>query len=544
MLKILNSSLQLQAVVKNVLSPLISEEINREFTFSFVVVIDGEKSQYINTDNKVEVENNYFDIVYTKEQRNSDDTVIVRAECEHVSYELNDGDNILNEGFTDYGTPEQLLTRLFDGTPFIVGQVDFTEAIIVSINEKCTKRGVLLHIAKLLGGELKFDKFEISLLTRRGADRGVQFRYRKNNISVSRETDKRYMVDGQPAVAYEVDVAELEFAQGYGPDEHYELGDTVQVIDPGLNINTPQRIVRESHNPFDRMKGKVAIANFIPDINDTIVTLQQKSVMKEAIYNNVQIGPKRGFVATRSDKKVETEMNGTKGISVKKGDGSGSNWTDMFWVDTEGNLRMKDAFIELMGTLCTILLNPNVGIKISNGNGDILFFDPETGKLKIVGDAEFSGDISGSVITGGEVNGTEINGVNISGSVITGGEVNGAEINGTNIYGSNFHGADENSAYVKVGGSANLADFGLFRGETTKPLFRIFDALDGIDISVNANGDAGTLRTFLSTIGSASYPKGDWDFSSSNASGLEDSGYATRDYVDNLMAQHIAEYHT
>ena len=106
---------------------------------------------------------------------------------------------------------------------------------------------------------------------------------------------------------------------------------------------------------------------------------------KNLAYCNNTIGLERGFVSTRSDKKVETEMNATKGISIAKGDGTGNNWTDMFYVDTEGNIHMKDAFIELVGTLSTILLNPDVGIKIISNDEDVFFLDPATGKLKFLG---------------------------------------------------------------------------------------------------------------------------------------------------------------
>jgi hypothetical protein len=385
-----NSLLNAQAVIEKVTSSNVTEAINAEYTFKFSAIIDDEKAQHINTNNVAEVENNYFDIMYTKEQRHEDNTLSVSADCEHVSYRLNDGDNILEEGFTFYGTPNDALVELFTGTPFTIGQVDFLDPITIAINEKVTKRSVLIYITQQLTGELKFNKFEVSILTARGADRGVQFRYRKNNKTISKISDKR---SGQLLVAYETDVVELEFADGYDEDEHYELGDTVRVIDPGLNINTPQRIVKESHDPFIRMIGKVIIANFIPNIISKITSLQKNTVIKEKLYNGVRLGPEKGVEATRSDKKVKSTLNATEGISVAKGDGSGANYTNMFYVDIDGNIHMNDAFIEMIGALTTILLNPNVGIKISKGTEDLFYVDESgnlimDGKLKITDDGD------------------------------------------------------------------------------------------------------------------------------------------------------------
>ena len=400
MLKILNNSLQPQTTIKT-LTAVISEEINREYSFAFSAIIDGDKSQYIDTDNIAEVEDNYFNIVCTKEQRHPDGTIMVDAECEHVSYALSD--NILDDGFTGYGTPAQLLAQLFQETIFTVGQVEFTQAITISINEAVTKRAVLLAVADQLGGELKFHKFEISLLTRRGADRGVQFRYRKNNISVARSVDKRKLVNGQPTVSYECAVAELEFVSGHGMNDHYELGDTVQVIDPGLNINTLQRIVKESHDPFSRMQGSVTIANFVPDISDSIITLQRTSLMKGSVYNGCHISPEDGFVAIKSDKTVRNTMNATVGNLLEVSDDSGNTWRPVFSVEVQdgkailklvgrqevkdGNIILLESFKDTNGGRLAIYdnggnLNVSVGVEGSGGANTggtlILYNDSET----------------------------------------------------------------------------------------------------------------------------------------------------------------------
>jgi len=383
-LKILNPSLEPLAILLNVVSPSVSEEINREFTASFQTIIDGDKSDYITYQNIVEIEGNYFNIVYTKDNHNPDGTLTIDGECEHVSYDLigdeNDpADPMIHEYYANVGTPTALLTTLLSGTGFTVGQVDFTALTTIAINEKVNKRGILITLAEQLGGELKFDKYEISLLSRRGADRGLGFRYRRNLASMSRITDNRNKVDGLPTVTYTTDVVELEFAEGHGTDDHYELGDTVYLFDDQLGIaNVPLRIIKESHNPQQRMQGNVTISNlsdaFVKDIHDTVAGLQQSTVYKGALYNGVRISAYDGFVATRTDNKVRTTLNATNGISVQSGDGLGT-WVDRFYVDIDGNTRLKNAFIDITSGDTYILISPTEGIRITKDSVDKFSLD-------------------------------------------------------------------------------------------------------------------------------------------------------------------------
>ena len=396
MIKILSQSLQPLAVLINVVSPLVSEEINREFTASFQTVVDDDKSDYVTYQNIVEIEDNYFNIVYTKDNHNADDTLTIDVECEHVSYDLlgdeNDpADPMIVDYYADVGTPTALLATLFAGTSFTVGQVDFTALTTLAINEKVSKRGILLTLAAQLGGELKFSKYEISLLSRRGSDLGLGFRYRKNLMSMSRITDNRNRVSGLPIMTYDTDVAELEFAQGHGVDDHYELGDTVHLFDSQLGIiDLPVRIIKESHNPVQRMKGNVTISNitnaFIKDINDIVVGLQQNTVAKDALYYGARIGPENGFESIRSDKKARAYFN-ADAFKMQSGDGSGSNWTDKLYFDPasgeyifDGKLTVKnlantlaEIYKDTEGGKLSIYDNSgglNVKVGVEGGDGD------------------------------------------------------------------------------------------------------------------------------------------------------------------------------
>lgn len=379
LIKVLDSSLNILAILNNVIDTIISEAINREFTFSFTAVIDNDKSSYVNYQNKVEVEDNYFNIVYTEEERTTDG-LFINAQCEHVSYDWLDV--TYTAGFTATGVFSAVVTSVISAVNtaltanFTFGTCDITASQTISINEEVNARSVLMQLAALYGGELKFDKYEISLLTRRGADRGVQFRYRKNLVNVSRMVDNRTKTDaGLPTTSYKANAAELEFEQNFISDgvsnlEHYELGDTVKVIDEDLNLEVSLRIVKESHNTEQRMQGTVEIGNFVDDLTDTLTQIQTTTVVKDAIYNSCSIGPENGFVTERNDGITKTYSNATDGFTMQLRDSATASYTSVFYVQ----------------------------------------YDTATGtaNLYLVGNAVFTGTVEASIINGSDIIGGTI----------------------------------------------------------------------------------------------------------------------------------------
>jgi len=383
-IKIIDSSLNLLAVLTNVVSPLVSEEINREHTASFKTVIDNDKSNYVTYQNIAEIESNYFNIAFTKNHHNADGTLTIDVECEHVSYDLlgdeNDpADTMIVDYYADAGTPETLMTNLLAGTGFTVGAVEFTDPETLAINERVSKKGILLTLAAQVGGELKFDKYEVSLLTRRGADNGVSFRYRRNIISMSKIVDNRNRVSGLPTVTYDTDVVELEFAEGHGVDDHYELGDTVYLFDDQLGIaNLPVRIIKESHDPMQRMKGNVTISNatdaFIGDISNTVSNLQQTSVQKDASYYGSRIGPTIGFESTRADNLARAFFN-ADAFKMQARAAAIDEWLDKVYYDAaNGEYTLDGRFIlKYLGKLLAEIYKDEYGgrMKLYDADGNL-----------------------------------------------------------------------------------------------------------------------------------------------------------------------------
>ena len=553
MIKIIDSANQTLAILQNITNSIILEELNREFIFNFTTVIDNDKSNHVNYQNKVEAENNYFNIIYTEDER-TQEGIFITAQCEHVSYDLLDTE--YTAGFTAIGVFSAVASLAIGTANFTIGSVASTATETISILEATNARQILLSLASLHGGEIEWDKYVINEVSQRGADRGVQFRYRKNLTGVKRIVDNRKKVNGNPTVSYLVNVAELEFEQsyidkGYDSLEHYELGDTVRVIDKDLNLDTSLRIVKESHDVNQRMQGNVEISNFVDNLADTLTKIETTVVAKDNIYNGCSIGPDLGFVATRSDLLARTIMNATDGIKIQKGDGAGG-WTDAIYLDTSGN-----------GTFTGfILASQIIGGSIVIGTGSNVFMANGTDGIWLgstaFATAPFKVTISGSAtandltLTGGLINiGTGTNtfqfnttdglflgatsistapfSVTMSGAMtatdftLTGGLIRtaptGERIELYNDSISCYNSSNNLHGFATESASATFGD--AFFYENGTKVLEFYNNLAGAGYSIRSVGAA---SMFLGGYGQNTRPEGLWDFSlATSVAGLDTS---------------------
>jgi hypothetical protein len=398
LITILNPSRQPLAIFENYLNDEITEQINGAYTLNFSVVLDEEKSQYIQVGNIAEVEGQYFNIVKHRRTRSESNEVAIAVECEQVSYDLLF--HLFEGGFIHTNTPWVLMSMALEGTGFMVGAVQYSGYVSIDLKEGVNARGVLMEIAAQTGCELYFDKYTVSLLTRRGQDRGVQFRLGKNLKGIVKD------VNGQPGevlTAYEIDVVELNTLPEFEGLEYFELGDTVDIIDEELGINEQQRIIEYSYSPKRRINSKVTIANYIEGIQDTIYRIQTTTVGKDKWMYGVKIGPDEGIVIERYDKMARSIWNADE-FRMQKGNGNGS-YTDSLYFDPI-NQQYEFTGVVRAGEF--------IGGSIQIGNN---FSVDESGHMKAVG-AEFSGDISATNITGGTITGTDIYGATITGGTL------------------------------------------------------------------------------------------------------------------------------
>lgn len=351
MIKIISSTLKLLKNIKNPINPQRFEEINGENTLDFTVVLDEKTASYVNENNLVELDNDYFDIAYYSKDMNEDGTATMDVECEHVSYRLNDPVYDL-ETFTFMGTPVNGLTAILAGTGFTVGAIEYTEVIVYSAQEKKSRRAILMEFVALLGGEVDFDKFTVSIVQKRGSRSLKIFTKGKNIKIVSKIYDKRTT----PAkISYTCTPIIL-------PNKDVNLGDDVLLIQTELGIQDNLRVVRINYNPTDSMEKEIEIANYIDGLEDQIYRIENKTVTKGKLYNGVKISAENGFQAIRSDNKVITTMNATEGFKLETDKGAGL--VPVFYVGEDGIIHAVGLVISTSADGERIELTPDNIFKI------------------------------------------------------------------------------------------------------------------------------------------------------------------------------------
>lgn len=327
-MKILDNNLNFIVNLDNILDAKIKQGINKEYNLEFTAILDSTAKNYINYNYIVEADENYFDIV-TFEQYRNDAGLFVKAYCEHISYRLNKAEYD-KDYFTEDGPSEYILSKILEGTGFTVSTVDINQIQTFSIQEKLSRRAILLEFASYIGAEVKYDKFSISLLQRLGSITGKEFKIGKDIIGIRKFVDARENVNGIPKLAYDIDVVELKTLPEFSQFEEFGLGDTVKVIDPDLEINTEVRIVSYEYNPLEKINSRVEIQNFFSTLADDIFRIQRDTLAKGKLYHGIRISPDMGFEAIRSDEKARAWFNSDTLAMQSKEDGQ---WKNKLWFD-------------------------------------------------------------------------------------------------------------------------------------------------------------------------------------------------------------------
>lgn len=321
MISILNSSMERLANIKDSYNPWRFEEINGENTLSFNSILTEKVASYVNEKNIVELDDDYFDIAYYSKDMNEDGTVTMSVECEHISYRLNDPMYNMDY-FTEIGTPNYILTRILQGTGFTVGTVEFTGNITYSAQEKKSRRRLLMEFVALLGGEVDFEKFTVSILKRRGNTDLQIFTKGKNIKIISKVYNGR---EDAPIIAYTCTPIAL-------PNKEIGLGDDILLIQPELGIEDTLRVVRYGFDPDDNMLAEIEVANYINGLEDKLYRIETKKVTADKLYYGARIGPQFGFESIRSDNMARAYFN-ADAFKMQSGDGTGENWIDKIYFD-------------------------------------------------------------------------------------------------------------------------------------------------------------------------------------------------------------------
>lgn len=473
MIIILDKNLNRQMILKKTISAERYEQLNGENTLSFKTILGKKEATYITEDSILELNGDYFDIVYLEKSKTDDDASVVVVDAEHVSYRLNDEKYDVEE-FVETGNPSTILTKILSGTEFSIGDIDITDNVTYAAQEKKSRRQLLMEFAKVCKGDLIFNKFSISLVKKRGSRDPKLFATGKNISVVSKIVDKTERdEDGNPKVSYTCTSVVL--------DSNYAgVGDDILLVQRELGIQETLRVLSHRYDPYRTYSTEYEIGNFISDMEDKVYEIETGTVAKEKLYNGVKIGPNEGFVAEAKNKNdptgkvfARTIMNATEGISIYSSTGDGDSLQRNFFVDMDGRIKANELDIAgdatFQGTVhaSTIETSEFIGGRIeaaeivggsinigetSSGYYDYNFSVDSAGNL-FARNGYFEGDINASFITGSTITSSNIDvdtSVTIGNFLYIGSNTGSSGYKGIDI----SHGG--NSTWLEVNSSGNF----------------------------------------------------------------------------------------
>ena len=240
----------LQCSFPRVLSASLSDKLSGERTLEFSVL--ASRSQSLSVGMTAELDGQYYNIVRISKQITGGFPVTT-AQCEHISYILNDAAyNLVT--FVFEGTPTAGLTELLSGTPFSVGTVEATERVEAAFTDQSplSRRNALMRFIDACGCEVEYDGYVIHLRKHRGST------VRKPLMDGENVTNLSVTIDGREnTAAYEISLFKMAELQA---------GDEVNITYTPMGIQADTRIVSIQYNPFYRYSVRVEVGDYVPNL--------------------------------------------------------------------------------------------------------------------------------------------------------------------------------------------------------------------------------------------------------------------------------------
>lgn len=270
-----NDTLEEIAKAYDLMNTSIYEETNNKYTLDFNI-LPYDNVWRIMHPNLLEINSDYFRIRRVEKRRTN--SLMMSISCEHISYELNVPYDIWmssedREEMPDFpyeGTPTEILQEMLGGSRFTIGTVQLTD--FVSFTSKpMGMRSMIIGLANEIGAEVKWDKFTVSLMARRGAIRDLSFEVGKNLLSMTEVYETQ--PNGSLVRSYDVDVIDLSLIETDGIQEEFydiRLGDTVFLKDEQFDIDVQRRIVSYEFDPFRKELPRIQLGRVGKNITNVI----------------------------------------------------------------------------------------------------------------------------------------------------------------------------------------------------------------------------------------------------------------------------------
>ena len=204
-----------------------------------------------------ELDGQFYNIVRISKQI-TDGFPVTTAECEHISYLLNNEKyNLVT--FVFEGTPLEGLHELLDDTPFSIGVCEATGRIECYFTEgTLNRRNALMRFIDACGCEVEYDGYKINLRKHRGS------------------TVRKVLMDGENVTNLSVTVDSRENIASYSISlfkmADLQAGDEVNITYTPMDINVNTRIVSITYNPFYRYTVQIEVGDYVPNLMASTAT--------------------------------------------------------------------------------------------------------------------------------------------------------------------------------------------------------------------------------------------------------------------------------
>lgn len=253
-LEIYNGSTLLYSLPR-VLGASLVDKLSGERTLSFSSLIS--RSQGMRPGLTAKLDGQYYNIVRVS-RKITGGFPVTTAECEHISYLLNDEKyNLVT--FVFEGTPMEGLHELLDDTPFSIGVCEATERVECYFTEgTLNRRNALMRFIDACGCEVEYDGYAINLRKHRGSTTRKVLMDGENVTDLSVTLDSR-----ENTAAYEISLFKMADLQA---------GDEVNITYTPMGVNVDTRIVSITYNPFYRYTVRVEVGDYVPNLMASTVT--------------------------------------------------------------------------------------------------------------------------------------------------------------------------------------------------------------------------------------------------------------------------------
>ena len=350
MLKIENALGTVLAYLNNLTEATVKEVLNGEYTLSFVATIDYLKTDYLyDEENLINHNDDLFRVITLKEIHDEDDALTVAVECEHISYDLIN--NVMSNFNYTYANAASVMAQCLLGTDFNLRSCDITEKTDIQYTEECNSKQISIAIANNWHGELKYYRHYIDLLQSRGANRGTGFIFGDNLKYV-----KRIINRVEKTTSYEVEIAQGSEFEELG---HYELGDTVRVIDQRLNIDYECKIIEIEKDILTDLNSKVILGDAIKDMRSSFSSIKKEvQEVKKVVEDSAADWDKINGVTDENGNIIIGKLNSLTQIASKIVNSTGTfehRDNALYWQDQP--TKQTSTFATLWGATGLVFAN-------------------------------------------------------------------------------------------------------------------------------------------------------------------------------------------